>query len=165
MSKRRQAGFSLMELLVAMMIMAVIGTLGFVQVKKHTAKARHLAADDDLKVVAQGLDTYYLRHGVYPDFSSYQAMVDPASVLVKESLIPVNKSPKDPWGQDYEARSSKGTYFFKCLGDPSNPEDPELGSFTREPGKVTGATGGIDNGSANAPGGAAGGAAPAGAGK
>lgn len=161
MSKHRQAGFSLMELMVAMMILAVIGTLGFVSVKKYMGKAKHLTASDDLKVVSEGLDQYYLKHGVYPDFSSYQAMVDPASVLVKENLIPVNKSPKDPWKQDYEARSSKGTYFFKCLGDPSNPDDADLGGFTREPGgKLTGAIG-VDNGSASN----AGGAAPAGAGK
>ena len=139
MNKKRQAGFSLLELLVAMMILAVLGTLGFTQMKKHSAKARYLKAHDSMKIVTDGLDQYYMKHGNFPDFASYEAMVDPGSVLVKESLIRVNEPAKDPWGQAYEARSSKTTYFVKCLGDPSNPDDPDLGWFSREPNKVASA--------------------------
>ena len=51
---RRERGFSLLELLVAMMIIAVLGTLGFSQYKKHSAAARYLKAQDDLKIVAEG---------------------------------------------------------------------------------------------------------------
>jgi len=139
MNKKRQSGFSLLELLVAMMILAVIGTLGFTQLQKHSAKARHIKAKDAMKIVANGLDQYYMKHGFYPSFSSYEAMVDAGSVLVKESFIRVNEPSKDPWGQAYEARSSKTTYFFKCLGDPSNPDDPELGWFSQEPSKTSSA--------------------------
>lgn len=150
MSRKRQAGFSLIELLIAMMIIAVIGTLGFKQFKTHSAKARHLKASDSVRLVAEALDQYYLKHGVYPDFTSYEAMVDSNSVLVKESLIPVNVPSKDPWGQAYEARSDKGKYFFKCQGDPSNPDDAELGWFTREPGKLAGSGDAAATGNAGA---------------
>jgi len=139
MHTKRQAGFSLLELLVAMMILAVIATLGFQQLKKNSAKANHLKAVYALKTVAEGLDQYYIKHGVYPDFASFEAMVDPGSILVKESLIPVNAPPKDPWGQAYEARSSKITYFLKCAGDPSNPDDADLGWIAREPNRLTSA--------------------------
>ena len=133
---RRQSGFSLLELLIAMMIIAVIATLGVKQYAKYSARARHLKASDNLKIVSEGLDQYYLKHGKYPDFGSFEAMVDANSVLVKENLIASNMPPQDPWGQPFQGKSSKATYELKCDGDPTNPE--ELGPFSREPGKISG---------------------------
>lgn len=134
---RRQTGFSLLELLIAMMIIAVIATLGVKQYTKYSARARHLKAADNLKLVGEGLDQYYLKHGLYPDFGSFEAMIEANSPLVKESLIAPNMAAKDPWGQSYQGKSTKATYELKCDGDPTNPE--ELGPFTREPGKISGA--------------------------
>lgn len=159
---RRQSGFSLLELLVAMMIIAVIATLGIKQYSKFSAQARHLKAGDNLKLVSEGLDQYYLKHGKYPDFSSFGAMVEPNSALVKENLIAANMPAKDPWGQDYEGTSSKATYLLKCVGDPTNPEGGDRGPITREPGKLTG----MNQGESGQPAqGAAPSAAPAGTAK
>jgi len=133
MSRSNQKGFSLLELLVAMTILAVLGTVGFTQYKKHSAQARHLKASEDLRTIGNGLDQYYLRHGFYPDFSAFEAMVEPNSPLVKGSFIPINSPAKDPWGQPYEGRSNKGTYELKCGGDASNQDD--FGPIVIEPGK------------------------------
>ena len=133
---RRQTGFSLLELLIAMMIIAVIATLGVKQYAKYSARARHLKAFDNVKLVGEGLDQYYLKHGRYPDFGSFEAMIEPKSPLVEESLIASNMPAKDPWDQPYQGKSTKSTYELKCDGDPTNPV--ELGPFTREPGKITG---------------------------
>jgi general secretion pathway protein G len=135
---RKARGFSLLELLVAMMIIAVLGTLGFTQYKKHAAQARYLKAQDDLRIVSEGLDQYYLKHGRYPDFGGFEAMVDPNSSLVKESLIKVGMSAQDPFGQPYEGKSSRGTYELKCAGDPDNQDD--AGPIVRTPSQVTGSS-------------------------
>ena len=136
--RRKTRGFSLLELLVAMMIIAVLGTLGYSQYKKHSAQARYLKAQDDLKIVAEGLDQYYLKHGRYPDFGSFDAMVDANSSLVKESLIKTGMSGQDPFGQPYEGKSSRATYELKCAGDPGNLDD--AGPILRTPGQVSGSS-------------------------
>ena len=137
-SRSQSRGFSLLELLVAMMIIAVLGTLGFSQFRKHSAQARYLKAQDDLKIVAEGLDQYYLKHGHFPDFGSFDAMVDGNSSLVKESLIKVGMSAQDPFGQPYEGKSTRATYELKCGGDPNNQED--AGPILRSPGQVSGSS-------------------------
>jgi general secretion pathway protein G len=134
-ARRKDRGFSLLELLVAMMIIAVLGTLGFSQYRKHSAQARYLKAQDDLKIVAEGLDQYYLKYGHFPDFSSFDAMVDGNSSLVKESLIKTGMSAQDPFGQPYEGKSTKADYLLKCAGDPNNPQD--AGPIVRTPSQVS----------------------------
>ena len=134
---RRQKGFSLLELLVAMMILAVLGTLGFQQYQKHSAQARYLKAKDDLQVVSDGLAQYYLQHGRYPDFSSYGAMVEANSPLVKQSLIKTNMSADDPFKQPYQGQSSARTYTLSCAGDPDNLTDHPAFSLTPSQGLTT----------------------------
>jgi len=138
MRQTRQKGFSLLELLVAMTILAVIGTIGFTQLRSHSAKARYLKATDNVKIVGNGLDQYYLKHGFFPELGSYDAMVAPSSPLVKENFIPANAPAKDPWGQAIEGTSSKSNYILKCAGDPSHPE--EFGPFVIEPGRYSDST-------------------------
>ena len=126
-------GFSLLELLVALMIIAVISTLGFKQYQKYSAQARHVKAQDDLKTVAEGLDQYHLKHARYPDFGSFEAMVEPNSPLVKESLIKLGMSPLDPFKQPYEGKSTRNNYELKSAGDPDRQD--EFGPITRTPGQ------------------------------
>jgi len=134
---QRQRGFSLMELLIALMIIGVIATLGIRALTGNTDKARYIKAMDNLRIMSQGLDQYYMsNNGKYPDLASWDAMVEPNSPLVKKNLIPANMSPKDPWDQPYEAKSGKGTYELKCAGDPNNPG--ERPAIILEPGRLQG---------------------------
>ena len=135
MHRNRQSGFSLLELLVAMMIIAVIATLGFKQYQKYSSKARYIKAQDTLRIVGEGLDQYYVQHGVYPNLTSYESMIDANSPLVKENLIPPNVPTKDPWGNAFEATVNKGNYVLKCQGDPAGGED--FPPFSREPGRMS----------------------------
>ena len=126
----------MLELLVAMMIIAVIATLGFKKYSEFSAQARYLKAHDSLNIVSSALDQYYIKHGRYPDFTTYESMVDANSVLVKENMIPVNVPALDPWKQPFEGKSGKGEYVLKCAGDPNGSADRP--AFSQEPGKISG---------------------------
>jgi len=134
--RRTQKGFSLLELLVAMMIIAVIATLGFKKTQEFTAKAHYLKSQDTLKTVGEGMDQYYLKHGKYPDFGSFEAMVDASSPLVKENMIPANVPSRDGFDQPFEGKCSKAGYEIFTLGDPNNQED--RGKYMRKPGEISG---------------------------
>ena len=163
-NRKRQHGFSLMELLIAMVVIAIIATLGFKQFTKVMGQAHYTKSADTLRTISQGLDQYYLRHGRYPDFGSVEAMVDGASALVKENLIPANTSSKDGYGESFEGKSSKVGYELKCAGDPRDIENrppfvfrpgeiPNLTGDQPSPGSGTGATSGGDKAPAPAGGG------------
>ncbi|MBL0311382.1 MAG: prepilin-type N-terminal cleavage/methylation domain-containing protein [Holophagaceae bacterium] len=142
--RKTQKGFSLMELMIAMMIIAIIATLGFKSFKGYTARAHYLKSQDAVSKVRDGLDQYYLKHGKYPDFGSFEAMVDGGSPLVKENMIPVNVPNHDGFTQPFEGKSGKSGYELKCLGDPNNQEDfPE---FTVRPGEMIGGNTGSGKG-------------------
>ena len=134
MRKTRQSGFSLLELLVAMMIIAVIATLGFTKYREFSDQARYIKAKDTLQIVSSGLDQYYLKHGQFPSMTTFESLIDANSPLVKENMIPPNVPAKDPWGNPFEATSGKGVYALKCQGDPSGNEDRK--AFTLEPGRM-----------------------------
>jgi prepilin-type N-terminal cleavage/methylation domain-containing protein len=166
-NRNRERGFSLMELLIALVLISIIATLGFKQFTKIMAQGHYTKSFDTLRTISQGLDQYYLRHGRYPDFGSVEAMVDGGSVLVKENLIPTNTSPKDGFGEPFEGKSSKLGYDLKCAGDPGDPQ--VRGPFAFRPGEIPNLTGDQPNQGGAAGGGAAGGGdkapAPAGGGK
>ncbi len=134
---KTQKGFSLMELMIAMMIIAIIATLGFRQFRQFTARAHYLQSQDRVKTVREGLDQFYLKHGKYPDFGSFEAMVDNNSPLVKENLIPVGMAALDGFAQPFEGKSGKMGYELTCEGDPTNQDD--FPKFTQRPGEITGA--------------------------
>lgn len=166
-NRNRERGFSLMELLIAMVVIAIIATLGFSQYTKVMAQAHYTKSGATLRDISQGLDQYYLRHGRYPDFGSVEAMVDGGSVLVKQNLIAPNVSPRDGFGELFEGKSSKAGYELKCAGDPNDPESRP--PFAFRPGEIPNLSGAPQNPAGGAAGGGAAGGdktpAPAGGGK
>ena len=151
--RQRQMGFSLMELLIALMIIGVIATLGFKGYQKYADQARYTKARDAVRIMSEGLDQYCLQNGRYPDTSTWDNLIDANSPLVKKNMIPPNMPTVDPWGQPYEAKVSKSTYEVKAAGDPNAPED--RGPIVYKPGEMQ------SGGPGSSPAGGSGKAAPA----
>ena len=106
---RSSRGFTLLEVLVALMIIAIIGSIVGVAVLKEPGRARVTAAKVQIKSTFEmGLDRYYLDHGTYP--TQEQGL---EALAVEPQLPPVPKNypsggylkkpkiPLDPWGNRF----------------------------------------------------------------
>jgi general secretion pathway protein G len=104
--KRKQGGFTLIEILVVITILAILGALVVPKIMNRPNEARVVAAKQDIRSVVQALKLYKLDNGRYP--STEQGL---KALIEKPSAAPVpnnwktggylEKLPKDPWGSDY----------------------------------------------------------------
>jgi hypothetical protein len=92
----------------------------------------------DLKlthVIAEALQSYYLKHGHYPELPDFYSIVEGNSPLVAEGLLPAGTRTQDSWGQAFVGFSTKQTFKLECLGDPGDQKKSP--GFVREPQRLT----------------------------
>jgi general secretion pathway protein G len=138
MDRRRQAGFTLVELLVVLIILGLIAAFAAPQVIKYVGGAKSDSAKIQVERLSSVLDLYRLQVGHYPsDDEGLDALMDaPADAsnwdgpyLKKaDSLI-------DPWGRPYLYRfpGENGDYDLYSLGaddqEGGEGEDRDLTSW------------------------------------
>jgi general secretion pathway protein G len=90
--KTLRAGFSLLEIMVVITIMAMVMGAISVGVMSYLDRAKDKQAAMDIKTISNALDLYKSEFGKYPD------SID---ALVKEKILKEKKVPKDPWGNEF----------------------------------------------------------------
>ena len=103
---KQQRGFTLIEILVVITILAILGALIVPKIMDRPNDARVTAAKQDIGSLLQALKLYKLDNGRYP--TTEQGL---KALVQKPSTPPVpgnwkssgylEKLPKDPWGHDY----------------------------------------------------------------
>ena len=106
MKHQAQRGFTLIEILVVVSILAILGALVVPKIMDRPNDARVVAAKQDIAAITAALKLYKLDNGRYP--STEQGL---KALVEKPSGNPVpnnwkaggylEKMPKDPWGNDY----------------------------------------------------------------
>ncbi|MBU8975696.1 MULTISPECIES: type II secretion system protein [unclassified Lysobacter] len=89
MDASRRRGFSLIELLVVMAIIAALVTIAMPRYQASVQTARLTALKENLRILRASLDRYYEDKGVYPE--SLQALVE-ANYLKGVPMDPVSES-------------------------------------------------------------------------
>ena len=103
--RRIQAGFTLIELMVVLVIMGVLAALIVPNVLERTDDARMTAARTDITNIMQALKLYRLDNQRYPTpEQGLQALVaKPSSGPIPGNWKPyLEKLPNDPWGRPYQ---------------------------------------------------------------
>jgi len=127
-SRRRQpqAGFSLVELLVVLVILGLLAALATPQVLKYLSRAKVDTARIEMKNMATALDFFLLDVGRYPtQQEGLQALVTSPAGLASwhGPYLKTNTSgpPLDPWGHTYQYRvpGQNGDYDLFAVG-PDN---------------------------------------------
>jgi len=107
--RKRQRGFTLIEIMVVVVILAVLGALVVPKILENVDKARVTRAQSDIRAIQTALDLYRLDNFKYPTTEQgLQALVtqpnDPTVTNWRAGgYLP--SLPKDPWGNPYQYQS------------------------------------------------------------
>ncbi len=91
--KKREEGFTLVELMVVIVIIGLLATVVVINVMPAQDTARKRKAEADIATLEQGIEMYRLNRMNYPSTG------DGLQALVSEGFI--KRLPDDPWGNPY----------------------------------------------------------------
>jgi general secretion pathway protein G len=103
--RKRSSGFTLIEIMVVVVILAVLGALVVPKILENVDKARVTRAASDIRAIETALDLYRLDNFKYPTTEQgLQALVrqpvDPTITNYRAGGY-LGSLPKDPWGNTY----------------------------------------------------------------
>lgn len=122
---RQQRGFSLMEILIALVIIGILGAFVLQNFGGEVTKARYTKLKADFQTIESALMRYYNDNGFYPTSEQgLQALIQKPESNPEPNNYPRNgyiaKMQKDPWGNDYlylsPAEYGEGDYEIISLG-------------------------------------------------
>jgi len=133
----RQAGYTLLEILVVLTIIALIAAVVGPRVLGYLGRAKSETAKVQIKEVASALELYFLDNGAYPTQQAGLKALIAAPPEAKKWTGPYLKKAEglvDPWGHDYQYKvpGSHGDYEVFSYGRDNAPggdgEDKDLSS-------------------------------------
>ena len=132
---RKQAGFTLIELMVVVVIIAILAGLVIPRFMGETDKAKQAKAKMQIESLESALKMYKLDNGSYPTTEQgLKALVETPTVgnLPKNrrqgGYLEKGKVPKDPWDHEYVYVSpgSHGDFDLSSLGADGEPGGEEF---------------------------------------
>ena len=138
LKRRAQAGFTLIELMVVLVIIGVLAALIVPNVLDRADDARATAARTDVNNLMQALKLYRLDNQRYPTSEQgLQALVaKPTAGVMPPNWKPyLEKLPNDPWGRPYQYLNPgvKGEIDVMSFGADGQPggegKNADVGSW------------------------------------
>lgn len=136
--RRRQRGFSLIEIMVVVVIMGILAALVVPNLLERPDQARVVAARQDISSIMQALKLYRLDNGRYPTSEQgLRALTErPANVTLPNWRAYLERLPNDPWGKSYQylqpgVHGDIDVFSFGSDGEPGGEgTDADIGSWT-----------------------------------
>ncbi len=101
----RSAGFTLIEVMVVLVIIAILASFAVPRLMDRPDAARDVKARADLRTLASALDLYKLDNLDYPTAAQGLAVLvggEPATPGEARPRAYLDRLPKDPWGRGYQ---------------------------------------------------------------
>ena len=136
MYSKKQTGFTLIEVMVVVVILAILAAIVVPRILQRPEQARIVAAKQDIESIENALSLYKLDNGFYPTTSQgIQALVTkPDSPPVPENWAPggyLKKLPVDPWNNPYHYMhpGQHGEIDIWSNGPPGGDEKGVVGNW------------------------------------
>ena len=139
--RTRRSGFTLIEIMVVVVILAILAALIVPKVMSRPDEARVVAARQDVAAILQALKLYRLDNLRYP--TTEQGL---AALVARPTVAPVppnwkaggylERLPKDPWGNAYQymnpgVRGEIDVFSYGADGAPGGEGyDADVGSWS-----------------------------------
>jgi general secretion pathway protein G len=122
--KSETNGFTLVEMMVTLFILALLTTVVAINVLPNQDKAMVQKAKADIAVLGQAMETYRLDNLTYPDAGAgLQALVSPPTTGGASTEGYIKKLPNDPWNRPYQYSNPgrNGAFDIYSLGADGAP--------------------------------------------
>ena len=130
-----QAGYTLLELLVVMGILAVLTAVATPQLMGYFGKAKTQSVQLQIENIGTALELYYMENGSYPSAGvGLKALVEatPEAPRWNGPYLKKAKNLLDPWGRPYQYNypNSNGEYEVYSLGPNGKNVSVSTGTTT-----------------------------------
>ena len=122
--KSERNGFTLVEMMVTLFILALLTTVVAINVLPNQDKAMVQKAKADIAVLGQAMETYRLDNLTYPDAGAgLQALVSSPTTGGARTEGYIKKLPNDPWNRPYQYSNPgrNGAFDIYSLGADGAP--------------------------------------------
>ncbi len=140
--KRKQGGFTLIEVMVVVVILGILASVVVPRVMDRPEEARITQAHQDIRSLVSALDMYRLDNHHYPTTDQgLEALVEKPTAGPEPDSYPdggyLDRLPEDPWGNPYQylepgEHGDIDVYSFGPAGDRHAGEDEIIGSWSIE---------------------------------
>lgn len=118
--KKRDAGFTLLELMIVIVILGILGAVVAPRLMDEPDKARVTQAKLQMENFSTAVKRFYLDNGFYPTTDQgLEALVEKPVSGRSPKNYPENgyisKIPQDPWGNDYIYTAPAGKAPFEIM--------------------------------------------------
>lgn len=136
-----EAGFTLLELMVVIVILGLLATIVMVNVLPSQDRAMKEKARADISVLEQSIEGYRLDNFVFPtNEQGLQALVTPPAGMTRPDRYReggyIRRLPQDPWGAPYQYAipGEKGRFDIYSFGADGRKggegDDADIGNWS-----------------------------------
>lgn len=130
----KQQGFTLIEIMVVVMILAILAAVVLPNIMNRPEKARLSAAKAEIKTIETQMEAYRMDNFKYPTTDEGIKALTTKPSGAKNWSGYLKRYPLDPWGNAYKYINpgSHGEIDVYSLGPDGEPGNDDVGNWTAE---------------------------------